>query len=119
MALGACSSAGAENIASTQFVVGVGESRERGRREVPAEPRSQGHGEARERLLQFRGNYRWATAGDVNGKLSMICKPYGGTFDKYPFRRAASQDHSREAFGRSASLEMQVVMHRPRSKCGR
>jgi type VI secretion system protein ImpL len=38
------------------------------------------------------------TAGDVNGKLSLICKPYGGTFDKYPFRRGASQDASLEEF---------------------
>jgi len=34
------------------------------------------------------------TAGEINGKLNLICRSFGSTFEKYPFRRAATQDAS-------------------------
>src|SRR5262245_39928120 len=32
------------------------------------------------------------TAGEINGKLNLLCRSFGSTFEKYPFRRAATQD---------------------------
>jgi type VI secretion system protein ImpL len=75
--------------------------------QITREFRHNGLDQVVERLLvapiDFAGRFIDTDAGaitekDTNGKLAALCSAAGGTFAKFPFRRAAAQDATLEEF---------------------